>query len=154
MAVKRANFIKTLRGLKTIGLDSSILIYHLEDIEPYSLLTETLFAATAEGSPAAVLSALSVTELLVQPFAAKQAEQIAVFERFILTLPSTTIVSPSYAVAMEAARLRAAYGLRTPDALLVATALGAKADAFFTNDARLRRLKAEGLAIVLLEDYV
>jgi predicted nucleic acid-binding protein len=57
-------------------------------------------------------------------------------------------------MAKEAARLRATYGIRTPDALLVATALGEKAEAFLTNDTDLRRLKAEGIAVVVLDDYV
>jgi len=154
VAVKRANFIKELRRFRTVGLDSSIFIYHLEDVEPYSDLTEAAFAAFGEGTPVAVLSTLSVTELLVQPFAARQPDRISAFERFILTLPNTTLVPASYAIAKNAARLRATYRLRTPDALLVATALEAKADAFLTNDANLRKLKAEGIAIVVLETYV
>ena len=43
----------------------------------------------------------------------------------------------SVAIAEEAARLRAAYTLRTPDAVQLATALDAGASAFLTNDARL-----------------
>jgi len=41
------------------------------------------------------------------------------------------------AIAQEAARLRAAFGLRTPDAIQVATALEAGATALLTNDTRL-----------------
>ena len=137
-----------------MGLDSSILIYHLEDMEPYSDLTETLFATIAEGSLAVVLSTISVTELLVKPFAEKQRDRVTTFEHFILSLPNAVLIPPSYPLAKEAARVRGKYGLRTPDALLVATALSEKADAFFTNDGRLRKLKAEGIAIVVLDDYV
>lgn len=154
MGAKGAKFVAELKKVRKVGLDSSILIYHLEDVKPYSDLTEAFFAAIAEGSPVAVLSTLSVTELLVQPFAEEQVDRVAVFERFILSLPNTALIPPSYETAKEAARLRASYGIRTPDALLVATALGEKADALFTNDARLRKLKAEGLAILVLDDYV
>jgi predicted nucleic acid-binding protein len=137
-----------------VGLDSSILIYHLEGVAPYADLTEALFVAIGEASPAAVLSTLSVTELLVQPFAEGKADRVAVFERFILTIPNTTVIPPNYALAKEGARLRAKYGIRGPDALLVATALGEKAEAFLTNDAPLRKLEAEGISIVVLDDYV
>jgi predicted nucleic acid-binding protein len=154
VGVKRAKFIAELKRFRKVGLDSSLLIYHLEDVEPYSDLTEAAFAAIAEGSPIAVLSTLSVTELLVQPFAEEHGDRVATFERFVLSLPNTALIPPSYSTAKEAARLRAGYRIRTPDALLVATALGEKAEAFLTNDTRLRGLKAEGITVVVLDDYV
>ncbi len=54
----------------------------------------------------------------------------------------------------EAARLREVYRLRRPDALLPGTALGAAAGAFLTNDAALKLVKAEGIALLLLDDYL
>ena len=142
------------RRFARVGLDSSILIYHLEDVAPYSDLTEAAFVAIAEGSPSAVLSTISVTELLVEPFAGGQQDRVLAVERFVLSLPGTALVPPNYTTAKEAARLRARYGIRTPDALLLATALAEKAEAFVTNDTRLRRLKGEGIAIMVLDDYV
>ncbi|MGB9862164.1 MAG: PIN domain-containing protein, partial [Candidatus Bipolaricaulaceae bacterium] len=50
----------------------------------------------------------------------------------------------------EAARLRASYGLRTPDALLFATAKAAGATAFLTNDRAFLRIK-EGPEVLLLD---
>ena len=147
-------FQSVLRRLKKVGLDSSILIYHLEDLEPYANLTENIFSMVAEGSLSAVLSTVSVTELLVQPFAAGQKDRIAAMERFLFSLPNTEIKSPDYPIAREAARLRSQYRIRTPDALLIATSMNEKADAFITNDADLRALRAEGLAILVLADFV
>jgi predicted nucleic acid-binding protein len=40
-------------------------------------------------------------------------------------------------IAQEAARLRATYNLRTPDAIQLATAIHAGATTFLTNDERL-----------------
>jgi predicted nucleic acid-binding protein len=154
MEVERMEFQKELKKLKKVGLDSSILIYHLEDLEPYANLTENIFAAVAEGFLSAVLSTVSVTELLVQPFAAGQRDRIVAFERFLFSLPNMELKSPDYPIAREAARLRSKYKLRTPDALLLATSINEKADAFITNDARLRTLKAEGLAIMVLDDFL
>lgn len=154
MAVSGEKFVRVLRKFTKVGLDSSIAIYHLEDIAPYADLTEVAFAAIAAGAPTAVLSTISVTELLVKPFAEERRDLVAACERFVLALPNAAIVPPSYAVAKEAARLRARYGVRTPDALLVATALRERAGAFLTNDVRLRKLAAEGIAVIVLEDYV
>jgi len=153
VAVKQARFVNELKKLGKVGLDSSIAIYHLEDIEPYSELTELAFAAIAKGSLAAVWSTLTVTELLTKPFAAGRLEQVALCEHFIRSFANAALVSPRYAIAREAARLRGKYQLRMPDALLIATALHEQADGFLTNDLRLRKLKAEGLAILVLDDY-
>lgn len=147
-------FQNALKKLKRVGLDSSILIYHLEDLEPYAILTENIFARVAEGSLSAVLSTVSVTELLVQPFTTGQKDRIAAIERFLFSLPNTEIKSPDYPVAREAARLRSKYRVRTPNALLIATSMNEKADAFITNDAGLRPLRDEGLTILVLADFL
>jgi predicted nucleic acid-binding protein len=154
MGLKQVRFATELRRLRKVGLDTSILIYHLEDIEPYSDLTEAAFSAIAEGLPKAVVSMISITELLVQPFAKGEEDRITVFEQFILSLPNTNLIPPTYTIAKEAARLRAKYAIRTPDALLISTALSEKAEAFLTNDSRLRSLKAEGVGILVLDDFL
>lgn len=154
MGLKQAGFAAELRRLKKVGLDTSLLIYHLEDIEPYADLTEVTFSAIAEGLTRAVLSMISVTELFVQPFARGEEDRITIFEQFILSLPNTDLIPPTYTIAKEAARLRAKYAIRTPDALLISTALIEKAEAFLTNDSRLRSLKAEGVSILVLDDFL
>lgn len=154
MAVKTARFVADLGRLESIGLDSSILIYHLDDISPYVELTEAVFAAIAAGGPRAVLSTVSMTELLTKPFAEGATGQVETFEQFVLSLPHTAVRAPDYPIAKDAARLRARYGLRTPDALLVATARHAGVSGFLTNDTGLRKLKAEGLAVLVLDDYL
>ncbi len=154
MGVGRMDLQKELRKLKKVGLDSSVLIYHLEGLDPYANLTENIFAAIAEGFLSAVLSTVSVTELLVQPFSANQPEQIAAFERFLFSLPNMDLISPDYPIAREAARLRSKYKIRTPDALLVATTINERADAFITNDRRLRPLQTEGPVVIVLDDFL
>jgi predicted nucleic acid-binding protein len=154
VAVKLARFLSEFRRFRRVGLDTSTLIYHLEDVEPYSELTAAAFTAIAEGAPAGILSTISATELLVQPFAENQKERVLSCERFLLSFPNTALIPPSYPIAKEAARLRAAYGIRTPDALLVATTLAERGQGFLTNDRDLRRLRGEGLAVLVLDEFV
>jgi len=153
MEVMRARFAAELRKLHKVGMDSSILIYHLEDIEPYADLTEHIFVAIAEGSLSAILSTISLTELLVLPFASGRLDRIEPYERFLFSFPNLVLIPPASSIAKEAAHLRAKYGVRTPDALLVATALHEKAEAFLTNDTRLRNIKSEGISIMVLDDF-
>lgn len=52
----------------------------------------------------------------------------------------------------ETARLRAATGLKTPDALHAATALQAECALFVTNDTEFRRV--DGLPVAILDDLL
>jgi predicted nucleic acid-binding protein len=151
---KNKRLATDLARARKVGLDSSILIYHLEGLAPYAELTETLFSLLAQGMFMAVISTISITELLVKPFSEGNTTAITVCERFLHELPHTAIVAPHSAIAREAARLRAYYKLRTPDALVLGTALVEEAKAFLTNDADLKRVHKEGLVILLLEDYL
>lgn len=56
MGVNPEKFHKDLRRFESLGLDSAVLIYHLEDVEPYSELTELVFSAVASGSAASSVS--------------------------------------------------------------------------------------------------
>lgn len=49
---------------------------------------------------------------------------------------------------------RAAHRLRTPDALILATALPKGGTAFATNDARLKRIGNEGISVLAMDDYL
>jgi predicted nucleic acid-binding protein len=154
VGLKHAEFAQQLEKLKRVAVDSAVLIYHLEDVTPYSQLTEMLFGKIAAGEIEVVLSTVSLTELLVKPFADEDENAINAFETFLHSLPSSRLLAPDYSIAKEAARLRAKHQLRTPDALLLATAIQSESEAFMTNDTKFRKLPKLPLRIVLLDDYV
>ena len=154
MGIKKAAWSAKLKKLTRVGMDSSVLIYHLEDVPRYADLTEAVFKAVMDGSLRAVVSTVSVTELLVRPFSEDQLDRVSALERFLFSLPNTDLVPPSYPISKEAARLRAKYRIRTPDAILLATALIEKAEGFLTNDARLGVIKGEGIEILVLDDFM
>ena len=54
-------------------------------------------------------------------------------------------------IARKASELRAKYNLRTPDAIQLATCMIGKADAFLTNDARLKVVK--DVPIIVINDF-
>lgn len=139
---------------RRVGLDSSILIYHLEGLSPYAELTEVVVTGLARGDLTAVISTISVTELLAKPFAQGEEERVRVCEGFLRGLPNAVLVPLSFEIAKEAARLRGVHRLRTPDALIIATALREEASAFLTNDQKLKNLDGKGIAILILDDYL
>ncbi|MGM0883242.1 MAG: type II toxin-antitoxin system VapC family toxin [Bacillota bacterium] len=55
--------------------------------------------------------------------------------------PNLSDVPVDNAVAERAAFLRGKYGMKTPDALVIASAIIAQADVFVTNDFRLEQVE-------------
>jgi predicted nucleic acid-binding protein len=71
------------------------------------------------------------------------------YRRILLSATHVTTVSVTDAIAEEAAQLRARHGLRTPDAIQLATASRHEASAFLTNDTGLPTLAS--LQILVLQ---
>ena len=107
----------------------------------------------AAGELRAVVSPVSVVELLVGPDREGSQRKVKAAREFVEGLPHGEIDPVDLAVAAAAAPLRAR-GMRMPDALILATALVADAEAVTTNDRRLRSHRVERLGILLLEDYL
>lgn len=147
-------FHKKLGGLKSVCIDSSILIYHLEIISPYDILTKALIKSIAEESIFCNISALTVTELLSKPYRLKDHGQVELFEAFISSLPNSRVQPVDYNTAKAAAALRGEYNLRTPDAILLATALTTASDAFITNDISIKKLQIKGLQVIILDEFL
>jgi predicted nucleic acid-binding protein len=76
------------------------------------------------------------------------------YRRVFGSYPNLTLHPVTMPVMESMSDLRAKYGLRTPDAIHVATGLLHGAQAFVTNDKQLRPLKAEGLDVLVLSDFV
>ncbi len=115
-------------------IDSSVALAYLAGSEPTSPLAEQLFDAfVATGRNPASLSTVTVQEILVRPFRGGVAA-VATAEGFLRHFAEIRLVPVSYDVAREAARIRAATGLRAPDALIMATALVTEVDILVTND--------------------
>ena len=122
-------------------------------MSPYADLTEEVFGAIAGGEVRMVVSAVAVAELLVKPFQSPDPETAELCERFLLSFGSAAIAPVDYAVAREAARIRAAHGVRMPDAILLATARLHEAT-FITNDRALERLRPKAVPLLILDDFV
>ena len=147
-------FYKKLNGLKSFCIDSSILIYHLEIIKPYDTLTKVLIEKIAGGELFCNISSLTITELLSKPFRLKDNKKVLVFEEFINSLPNTKIQPVDYNVAKLAASLRGEYNLRTPDSIMLSTALITHSEAFITNDIFLKKSEIKNIKILILDEYL
>ena len=119
-----------------ILLDTSVILAYLNARETVSTAaTVVIDEFVRTGRNRATISAVSVAETLVRPFASGAAA-VALVEGFLLHFPNLAIMGVDYEVARQAGRLRALSGLKTPDGLVVATALSAGIPVVVANDAR------------------
>lgn len=100
-----------------------------------------VFARAAEGDIGIVISAITLAEVLSGPLAAGN-EVLAEQYRLALTEGNGWNVHPvTDTLAVTAARVRAKYRLRLPDAIQLATAIEAGAYALITHDRDFRRAR-------------
>ncbi len=112
-------------------VDSAPLIYHLENNALFASRFEGLFLAAEVGDVRIALSTISLAEVLTGPFKSGREALATKIQR---ALYEFQVVPLSEAIAVQAARLRARYKLRLPDAVQLATALEINAHALVTHD--------------------
>lgn len=141
------NWIEALSA-KTVAVDSAPLIYFIEGHHNFFETVQPFFAALEEGDFTAFTSVVTLSEVLVHPLRYGLFNTVIAYQNFFAQYLPITPVTPE--IAESAARLRADYALRTPDAIQLATAITHNADFFLTNDVRLERVKQ--IEILLLSD--
>lgn len=137
-------------------LDSSVLIAYLGPPRATSPVATTILEEFVRGGRnQAVISSVTAMELWVCGMTAPAAELEAIDE-FIQHFPNLSVGPVDLATAHRAAALRAQNGMRTPDALIVATALVRQVRRIVTNDhdwaGRLRGIA--GVAVIQLDAHL
>jgi predicted nucleic acid-binding protein len=135
-----------------VALDTSVFIYQLEKNPRYFPFSDTVFVWLEQSGNSAITSTLSMTELLVPAYRDGDARRLQQYRGLMITYPRLRLIAPDFEIADVAARLRADYGLKTPDAIHSATALQLNVSAFVTNDPAFRRVKE--LDTLILDDIL
>ncbi len=136
---------------RRIALDTSLFIYALEGYPRYApVAREVLRWVSEEGS--GVSSTLTMTEILVKPHLAWEPGSVAELRSRLEFYPNLEWIAPELEIANLAALVRARHGMKTPDAIVAATAIAAGATLLVTNDAGFR--KVQGLTVLILDDLV
>ncbi len=135
-------------------LDTVALIYFLEANERYSKMAEKIFGRIESGELQGVLANLVFAELLVPLYRSGDPQAVAGLVNRILNFRNLEVVTLTTEISIEAARLRAKYSLRTPDAIHAATAIITQASGILTNDKRLAVLTSEGLSVWLFDTFL
>jgi predicted nucleic acid-binding protein len=133
-----------------VALDTSVFIYQFESNPRYFPLSDAVFAWLEHSGNSAITSTLSMTELLVPAYRDGDARRLQQYRGLMITYPRLRLIAPDFEIADVAARLRANYSLKTPDAIHAATALQLNVSAFVTNDPAFQRVKE--LDTLILDD--
>ncbi len=149
----RTRFQEALASYANVLLDTMVLVYLLEGHTRYASLAEKTLETIESGAMAGIISVVTLAEILTAPAQAGDRTAMRDYELHLLNFPHLTIWDVTVDIAREAAQLRAHTGLPMPDALILATATVANADAVITNDKRWRK-KVPECAILILDDYV
>lgn len=139
-------------GHKVIGLDTALFIYHFEDHPRYRALSAQILSLVSAGHCRGVISELTLLELLIQPLRLDRQDVADEYELLLDNFPNLVLISMNRAIILQAAQLRACHGLRTPDALIAATAINERATLLVTNDRQLQRLTE--IEVVCLDDLL
>lgn len=142
-----------LACINSVFIDTAPIIYYLQAHPEFGPLAREVAFTIESGSLTAYTSVLTLTEVLIKPIATNDVALAQKFVQFIKHARHITLIEISEGIAETAGNLRGRYSfLKTIDALQLATALYVGADAFLTNDAKLKQIKE--LRVILLKDYL
>ena len=139
-------------GLGPVGVDTSIFIYFIEENPSFLPVLQPFFRAVDTGRKELVTSALTLLEVLVVPYCSGDRLLAERYEALLTQSRGVRVAEISRDHLRAAAQLRAATGVKTPDALQLVAALGAGCTSFLTNDRALPMVR--GLRILQLSSYI
>ena len=139
-----------LQGVSSLAFDTAPIIYFIEANPAYDELVTNIFNRVAAGALEGWTSVISLSEVLVQPIVSGRKDLQKRYRELLLNSANFHTLPITAAVAENAARIRAAYGLRLPDAIQIAFAIDAGCQAIVCNDHEMRRVTE--LQVLILDD--
>ena len=139
-----------LTGITHLFLDTSLFIYFVEKNPTYYARAEAVFRRINAGGMMGQTSVVTLSEVLTRPLKVGDTAIVRAYRNLILFSRNLGAESINPVAAEQAAQLRAAYNLKTPDALQVAVAITTGCNAFLTNDRGLKRIQE--IPVLILDD--
>ena len=140
---------KFIKKHKIIGLDSMLFIYHFEKYKAFWRKTKKIFELLEKGKFFGITSVITLIEILTKPKKENNYYLVKEYKELLTTFPHLEIQDVNLEIGDLASSLRAKYNLTTPDAILLASSLNAKANGFITSDIRL--IKVEEIEVFVLK---
>jgi predicted nucleic acid-binding protein len=124
------------------GVDTMLFIYQFENHPELGPKAESILRAAEDGKCHLVTSMLTLLEILVVPKRLGLTSLCQRYRELLDSFPNLSLQPIDREILEIASDLRAAYSIRTPDSIHLATAIRARADLFVSHDGGLRRVDA------------
>lgn len=125
---------------KIIGLDTSLFIYLFEENPSFFEKSSKIFRAIEKGKYKGVFSVIGMIEILTGPKKQGRIGMSAQYEYHLRHFRNLSIIGINERIVWLSSDLRAKYGITTPDAIHIATAIDVGAQKFITNDKALKKV--------------
>jgi predicted nucleic acid-binding protein len=129
-----------LAGVSSVYFDSAPLVYYVEENPAYVNQMDAIIEQIERAGMEAFSSVILLPEVLMLPTRLGKTQLVQAYREILFNSRQFQVVAVSLQTAERATELRAAYNLRTPDAIHMATALETGCGAFLTNDLGLKRV--------------
>jgi predicted nucleic acid-binding protein len=133
------------RQTMKIALDTNVLIYFFEGVEPLASKVEKILGTIMKGQDEGLVSTITIAEVLTGFYIVGDTAKAAKAKKLLkdVTLNGFKIVPVTFEIADLAANLRSKRAGRLPDALIVATALNQAANLVYSQDKDLLRFNKD-----------
>lgn len=142
---------QVLREAGVVHIDAAVIALHVAAHPRYLPLTRIVLGGLAAGEFEGRTSALTLYQLLAEPYRRGREDTAAQLERYLAALPGLQVVPLSATIAGQAAQVRAQIGGTFERAAQIATALHGDAELFMTQRSALRRIA--GMGVEQLDSY-
>lgn len=133
---------RAFSGVRSLFIDTAPFIYFIEAHATFGPMVKSLFDAIGKGRINAFSSVITLVEVLPKPVQAGNDELVRLFITHLKHGKNMTLLNITPNIAERAGRLRGTYpALKSMDAIQIAAALEAGADALLTNHKRLRQIQ-------------
>ena len=135
---------------KKVCIDTAPFIYYMEQHPHYGPIVQPVFEEIERGNIQAITTNITLLEVLVQPYRLGNEKLAQRYRDILLHAEGLTTVTISNEISNTAAKIRAKYAIRTPDAIQLASAIENNADIFLTNDEALKNISE--IDVICLND--
>ena len=137
---------KALSG-KRVLVDSNVIIYLTDAIEPYAELSRSLFQMIEKGDVFALFSVVSVAEVMLGPLKKGLSQNATDVKTYLLNFPNSSCQDITGEVLDRIGKdQRVKWAkLRTVDALIIASGLVNNVDRIVSNDVHFQNALPETL---------
>ena len=151
MKIHSPSALKRVLSGKRVLVDSNIVIYLTDAVEPFAEASRSIFQLVEKGGLFAVFSILSIAEVMQGPLRRGLIQNAMDAKTYLLNFPNSICQPVTIQVIEEIGKdPRIEWKkLRTIDALIIASGLVNKVDRIVSNDAHFQSALPEDLVVSL-----